>query len=300
MREKAQVLDQFWLKIAAIVFMTCDHVGAVLLQSGYFGDGSVPYQVGFILRVIGRLAFPLFALCLAEGLRHSHDRGNYLSKLALLWAIVEVAELILYFQPSYSYLAQPQAFSDLLAFALLIYLFEKGGQWRYLALLPLAWVLLSYACDVSETYASANELTSVWSGYFPTFLRCGYSLYGLFIFLGFYYAYPLADAAIKKTLEQINGDLALYQTTKEYRSLVNLVGLTLFLITTLIFWGLSYTGPIDPYSMGIQSYGLIDIFFLVAYTGKRGYDSKAFRYFEYAYYPLHLALIGLIFGLLFR
>jgi hypothetical protein len=300
MREKAQILDQFWLKVAALLFMTCDHIGAVLLTSGFYGDGSVPYQIGFILRVIGRLAFPLFALCLAEGLHHTHDRVGYLSKLALLWGIVALAELILYFQPAYAYLAQPQAFSDLLAFALLVILYEKGGKWRYLALLPLAWILFSYACDVSETYATANNLTSVWSSYFPAFLRCGYSLYGLLVFLGFYLAYPLANAAIKKTLDQIGGDLSLYQTTKEYRSLVNLVGLTLFLIVTLIFWGLSYLGPIDPYTMGIESYGLIDILFLVAYTGKRGHDSKAFRYFEYGYYPLHLALIGLIFGLLFR
>jgi hypothetical protein len=299
MREKAQILDQFWLKIAALLFMTCDHVGAVL-DSGFYADGSTEYQIGFILRVVGRLAFPLFALCLAEGLRHSHDRGGYILRLAILWAIVAVGELILYFQPAYSYLAASQAFSDLLAFALVVYLYEKGGKWRYLALLPLAWILLSYACEVSESYASYNSLTSVWSSYFPAFLRCDYSLYGFLVFLGFYWAYPLANRAIKGTLEQIHGDLALYQTTKEYRSLVNLVGLTIYLLVTLLFWALSYAGPIDPYTMGIESYGLIDILFLVAYTGKRGHDGKVFRYIEYGYYPLHLALIGLIFGLLFR
>jgi hypothetical protein len=299
MREKAQVLDEFWLKVFAIVFMTCDHVGA-MMTSGFYADGSLPYQIGYFLRVVGRLAFPLFAFCLAEGLRHSHHRERYLLRLASLWAIVEVVEIVLYCLPEYRYLAQPQAFSDLLAFALIIYLFEKGKIWRYLSLLPLAWILLSYACDVSEAYAFANQMTSVWSGYFPGFLRCGYSLYGFLVFLGFYYSYSLSNLFIKKTIEEIHGDLALYQESKEYRSLVNLTGITLFLITTVLFWGISYLAPIDPYYMGIQTYSLIDILFLVAYTGKRGHDGKIFRYVEYAYYPLHLALISLVFGLLFR
>ena len=52
--------------------------------------------------------------------------------------------------------------------------------------------------------------------------------------------------------------------------------------------------------MSIQTYGLLDIVFLVMYNGTRGYDKKVFRYIEYAYYPVHLALLALIFSLIFR
>ena len=52
--------------------------------------------------------------------------------------------------------------------------------------------------------------------------------------------------------------------------------------------------------MSFQTYCLLDIFLLGMYSGARGYDKKGFRYAEYAYYPLHLALIALIFGLVFK
>ena len=49
-----KVLSGFILKILAIVFMTFDHVGAFMHLNGIAGDFAT------ILRIFGRLAFPLF------------------------------------------------------------------------------------------------------------------------------------------------------------------------------------------------------------------------------------------------
>ena len=84
MKEKFQFLQQFPLKLLAIVFMTLDHVGAMMTNEIYFALGSSPYTVGFVFRCIGRLAFPLFIFFLAEGLNKTHDRLNYVLRLALI------------------------------------------------------------------------------------------------------------------------------------------------------------------------------------------------------------------------
>ena len=66
------------LKILALAAMTCDHIGLQLLP------GSV------LLRIIGRLAFPIFAYMVAEGCRYTHSRGKYLGRLAAMAALCQV------------------------------------------------------------------------------------------------------------------------------------------------------------------------------------------------------------------
>ena len=64
MKEKFQFLQQFPIKLLAIVFMTLDHIGAMMTDPTRFAIGSSAYTVGFVFRCIGRLAFPLFVFFL--------------------------------------------------------------------------------------------------------------------------------------------------------------------------------------------------------------------------------------------
>lgn len=66
------------LKIIAMIAMTCDHVGLQLLP-------QFP-----ILRLIGRLALPIYAWMIAEGCRHTRNRKNYLLRLVLLAALCQI------------------------------------------------------------------------------------------------------------------------------------------------------------------------------------------------------------------
>ena len=66
------------LKLIALIAMTCDHVGLQLLPEVT------------LLRIIGRLALPIFAYMIAEGCRHTHDRKKYLGKMALLAALCQM------------------------------------------------------------------------------------------------------------------------------------------------------------------------------------------------------------------
>ena len=67
------------LKLLALFAMTCDHVGLQLLPQF------------IILRIIGRLAAPLFACMVAEGCRYTHDRGRYLGRLLGMAALCQIA-----------------------------------------------------------------------------------------------------------------------------------------------------------------------------------------------------------------
>lgn len=66
------------LKIIAMIAMTCDHVGLQLFPNV------------LILRIIGRLALPIYAYMIAEGCRYTRNRKNYLLRIALLAAVCQV------------------------------------------------------------------------------------------------------------------------------------------------------------------------------------------------------------------
>lgn len=81
-----------YLKFCAFMFMICDHVGAYLLP-------EFP-----VFRLVGRLAFPLFAFALVQGFKYTSSFQRYSKRvlfLALLWQIpYTVLYKFGYFPPS--------------------------------------------------------------------------------------------------------------------------------------------------------------------------------------------------------
>lgn len=80
--------DTGFLKIIAFVTMTIDHIGAVF------------FPEAVVLRIIGRIAFPLFAYCLVIGYARTGNIKKYLRRL-FLFAILS--------QPFYLPLFYPKA-----------------------------------------------------------------------------------------------------------------------------------------------------------------------------------------------
>ncbi len=76
--ERIQFLDGTALKLIALASMVFDHVG----------DNFFPDQVW--MRVIGRIAMPIFAFCIAEGFGHTRDQTKYLLRMLLFGVISEV------------------------------------------------------------------------------------------------------------------------------------------------------------------------------------------------------------------
>jgi len=65
------------LKIIAMITMTCDHVGMQIFPQLLW------------LRIIGRLAMPIYAYMIAEGCRHTRDRKKYFLRLFGMGALCQ-------------------------------------------------------------------------------------------------------------------------------------------------------------------------------------------------------------------
>ncbi len=70
------------LKVVAVISMVVDHCACYLLE-----EGTVLYDA---MRCVGRIAFPVFALLLAEGFRHSRNRMKYFLMLLVFAVVSEV------------------------------------------------------------------------------------------------------------------------------------------------------------------------------------------------------------------
>ena len=73
-----QILDGTALKLIAVTAMILDHVG----------DNFFPDQIW--MRIIGRMALPIFAFCIAEGFSHTRDRRRYLYRMGLFALLSEI------------------------------------------------------------------------------------------------------------------------------------------------------------------------------------------------------------------
>ena len=76
-------MSSTFLKIVACIFMLIDHIGFCLLPQ---------YTV---LRIIGRLAFPIFAFQIAVGYAHTHDKKKYTIRM-LIFAIISELPLLFF------------------------------------------------------------------------------------------------------------------------------------------------------------------------------------------------------------
>ena len=76
--KKLKIIDGTTLKIIAMICMLFDHLGDNIFLSQTW------------MRIIGRVALPLFAFCISEGYIHTKDKKRYLKRLLLFSIISEI------------------------------------------------------------------------------------------------------------------------------------------------------------------------------------------------------------------
>ncbi|MBC7959065.1 MAG: hypothetical protein H7X94_04285 [Vallitaleaceae bacterium] len=140
------------LKIIACLTMLVDHTGAIL------------YPNEIIFRIIGRLAFPIFAFLLVEGYIHTRDVKKYLFRLGIFALISEVPFDIAFHSVKFIEFQSQNVFITLFIALLAITLYEKAKN-----------IGVIFAIFLVALFALVNE-----------FLRADYGLYGVLIIFGFY------------------------------------------------------------------------------------------------------------------
>lgn len=303
--QRFQFFDGFSLKVLALVLMFLDHLGAFMSMYLTPVEGTPLFIAAMVLRALGRLAFPLFAFFVAEGMRKTHDRGNYLLRFAILFAVVLIAQAALSAIPSFasvSTLAQP--FGDLLSFAAIAYLYEKGGSWRFLIALPVLYLIGSGVVNILAN----NGIQT----YVPLYLLAQYNIVGLLLFLPLYFLPKVMEGKLVGAgLLQKEGNETLFPRPDSYgeaayRRHMNALNASIVAAVFAICWIVSYLTPylgfyfepLGQTGISFEMYGILAAFFFLLYNGRRGYRAKWWVYFEWSFFPVHILLLAGIFALI--
>ena len=206
------------------------------------------------LTCIGRIAFPIFAFMIVEGYFHTGNLKKYAEKL-LIFALLSEIPFNLAMGSRFFYPIHQNVLWSFLISLGLIHWNEKAKATRHV------WKRVLVGC------------TSVFLGY----------IIGLVTFVDFYHAGILTVLVFyffrqKKWWSYAGQLLCLWYINMEmlggYSYELQLFGQTYFLVR-----------------QGLALLALVPIWL---YRGKQGYYSKWFQYFCYAFYPLHLLILGVI------
>lgn len=129
---KAIWLSGNQLKIIALITMTVDHIGMILFP-------------GIMLfRIIGRIAFPIFAFMIAEGCRYSKNRRKYLLLMLGIAAVCQAVYLVA-LQSLYMCIFVTFAFSMIIIYTLDFARDKKKfWAWALAALVLLGVIFIAY------------------------------------------------------------------------------------------------------------------------------------------------------------
>ncbi len=242
------MLSSFALKIIAVISMLIDHIGAV-----FFPQAT-------ILRLIGRLAFPIYCFLIAEGYAYTKNAPRYLMRLGL-FALISEVPFNLAFSGKLFYLGGCNVFITLFLGLLATMLFDTIRKWDGIptfAVFILALVPVALLCRAADTVHS------------------DYGKYGVLLIFIFWLFRENRTAAI---LMFALCTILKYSLT----SIANPDALRLFECIGNT-WYLSFAK--------VQLYCLLAAIPLSLYSGKSGY--KGFKWFFYVFYPAHLTVLGLL------
>lgn len=282
------MLSSFFLKIVAILTMTIDHIGESLYQLS-----AIEYDAYIVFKSIGRLAFPLFCFMIVEGVLHTKSFGKYCLRMGVIGTSVLIAQIIMDYAMQYP-LYQGNIFIDLLLGALAVKcLMDKRWYLKILAIIPLF-------IGVGSFFASSYVGTV---HFFPYYLRPQYDFLGILLIICFYLCYKLAPRFISLT----GADPTIYEGTNVERLTINTLSVSVVIIIYTFYYLLALTMSNHPLPhfewygfISENNWAMISGVFVLLYSGKRGYNSKWFKYGQYLYYPLHILVIFgicyLIFG----
>lgn len=208
------------------------------------------------LTCIGRLAFPLFAFMIAEGYAHTSNIRKYILRMLVFAVLSEVPFDLIYGGTVFYPIHQNVLWTFLIALCTMVLTDRIRVRFAEKRFVLCLMTLLTVAASFAIGAVAMVDY------YGP----------GVLTVLVFHYL----------------------RGRKWYHRLLQLGCLAVLHIGLL--GGFYYTVTIAGHAFEIvqQGFALFALIPIWLYSGKQGYHSKPFRYFCYAFYPLHLLLLYLI------
>lgn len=235
-------MNTFVLKIIAIITMLVDHIGYVFFPNELF------------FRLIGRIAFPIYAFLLAQGFLYTHNKNKYLKKIGIVALISEIPFNLAFF--------------------------NKIFYIEYQNVLVLFFIALS-SLMLYEKQKSKNKdgyYVLMISSLLTIILKPDYNLKGLLLIYMYYF--------LSKNKEN-------YKMNKFTTIIITTLFATIEFIEQFIFYNGNIntffvnTGFIY---LGVIIAGLL----LAAYNTKLGIKNKIINIIFYLFYPIHILVLYII------
>lgn len=234
-------MTSFALKLIAAITMLIDHTGLIL------------FPKATIFRVIGRLAFPIYAYCIAEGFRHTKSRLKYFLRIFILGALCQVV---------YTFVTSDVYIGILLVFSMSIVIMALadsaktalGGKTS-----PISSLLKSkLGLSLSKKQDTVLSVTLTLLAGVAAYLLCihvevDYGFFGIML--------PVFTS--------------LFENRKQRLVMFSACLIALCIDLTDV--------------MMIQYWSLATIPLIATYNGERG--RHGMKYFFYVFYPLHLVVL---------
>lgn len=246
-------LTSFHLKLIAVICMLIDHSAHILYD--YVGDLYTP------MRIIGRIAFPIYCYLLVEGFVHTRNPAKYAGRLGLFCLISEPF-FDLAFNDCWWYSEKQNVFFTLFLGFLAIWAMDtlkkklssfKHDLWL---LLPAQGVIIVVSCLLAS------------------FLKTDYSFRGV-LFICVFYLFrkrPWISMVLFTAINFMCG----YRLT----------------MLRLLGWEV---GKQYLFSFQIQDMAILALFPMILYNRQKG---KSMKWFFYIFYPAHLLVLYLILQLI--
>ena len=203
------------------------------------------------LTCAGRLAYPIFAFMIVEGYTHTHDLRKYMLRL-LFWAVVTEIPFNLMYSGS------------------VFYPFHQNVLWTFP--ISLLMIILTEKCRAKFKPAVSVILSVLIAvlGYIAGYVSMAdYFGEGVLMVLIFYF---FRAPNLKNRLLQL---------------------ICMYILNVELLGGYSYEFTLfgHTFEFAQQGFALLSLVPIWLYRGRQGFHNKAFRYFCYAFYPVHMLLL---------
>ena len=261
------------LKLFAVILMTFDHLGA------YGFELPIIRNNVDILRLIGRMAAPLFLFFVVESLKHTRKRRQYLLRLYLAAAITGCCNMIVSAwlnNVSFGNIFQSYVWV-VIAVSLLdctISGFKKKNYWKALGI-TVGGLIALQAIHLWDSFLRDYNMISNLMDIEIHWSQIIHHVSSLFVYSPRYVEYSV--------LYIVLGIIWYYQKKKLHQCV------TLVLFCILAFCGFGNGIPQFSFAAGDQWAMIGAIIPILLYNGQYGPGNK---YFFYIYYPVHCYLIA--------